>query len=601
MRKDRSKLAHGGVCIYLKEDFEFLTLDDESRTDFESLWIKIRPHRLPRGFSSVVIGAIYHPPSADKNLMIDHLTETITSVESTNANCGLVIAGDFNHLPVTTLLRLFRLKQLVNFPTRGPNTLDLLLNNLHQFYDKPTRLAPFGLSDHMTVSVQPKSRPKSYQKTTSTVVRKKTRRSLHNLGVYFSTLDWDSLIPDKSSCEEKLQIFNHAVKVGLDTCMPLQSVKISNQDPPWISSHLKDLIKKRQKALSSGNKKLFNFYRNKVNRERKCAKSSFYQDRVQHLKSEDPKNWWKYVKKLCGLQKSKSSSLHFNDLSDSDLANEINNSFINVMQNYLPLNPTDRKPSSGHPAIQIPPLAVFNKLTTLNPDKSAGPDDIPCWLLKEYADILATPISSILNSSFTEENVPSVWKSANVVPIPKVKPVKDINNDLRPISLTPVLAKLAEEFVIERQLKQAMKSVIKDDQFGGLDKSSAPMALLSMLHNWSSNTDGNGSCVRTILFDFRKAFDLVDHQILVKKLQHLNISIPTLNWIMDFLTNRRQRVKVNTAFSEWQHVPAGVPQGSKLGPWLFLLMINDLSITPLFTLWKYIDDTTLSETIKKGA
>ena len=77
VRKDRSKLNHGGVCIYLKEDFEFLTLDDESRTDFESLWIKIRPHRLPRGFSSVVIGAIYHPPSADKNLMIDHLTETI--------------------------------------------------------------------------------------------------------------------------------------------------------------------------------------------------------------------------------------------------------------------------------------------------------------------------------------------------------------------------------------------------------------------------------------------------------------------------------------------------------------------------------------------
>ena len=109
--------------------------------------------------------------------------------------------------------------------------------------------------------------------------------------------------------------------------------------------------------------------------------------------------------------------------------------------------------------------------------------------------------------------------------------------------------------------------------------------------------DGTGSTVRTALLDFRKAFDLVDHHILVAKLRRLGVKPSVVNWIIDFLRDRQQRVKVNGVFSDWLDVPAGVPQGTRLGPWLFLSMINDLHLPEGFHMWKFADDTTVSEVV----
>ena len=122
-----------------------------------------------------------------------------------------------------------------------------------------------------------------------------------------------------------------------------------------------------------------------------------------------------------------------------------------------------------------------------------------------------------------------------------------------------------------------------------------------MLHHWCVNTDGNGTTIRTILFDYRKAFDFIDHGILVNKVGNLDIPRSVVNWIIDFLSHRTQRVKLaNGCFSERGPVPSGVPQGTKLGPWLFILMIQDLNINPPY-LWKFVDDTTASEILAKGS
>ena len=167
------------------------------------------------------------------------------------------------------------------------------------------------------------------------------------------------------------------------------------------------------------------------------------------------------------------------------------------------------------------------------------------WLLKEYADILSYPITSVLNRSFAEQRLPTRWKNADVIPVPKKKPVNDIKNQLRPISLTPSISKIAEDFVVKFHIGPAVLKVIDPDQFGAIPKSSTEQALISILHYLSRETDGTSAAVRLVLFDYRKAFDLIDHYLLVQKLSSLDIPCWVKNWVTDFLTDRNQRVKLS--------------------------------------------------------
>ena len=120
-----------------------------------------------------------------------------------------------------------------------------------------------------------------------------------------------------------------------------------------------------------------------------------------------------------------------------------------------------------------------------------------------------------------------------------------------------------------------------------------------MVQAWTKHTDCTGSTVRVVLFDYRKAFDLIGHALLVRKPLALDMPVGVSFWIIDFLTDRTQRVKLGEdCLSEWRNVPAGVPQGTKLGPWLFILMIDDIN-TSNTELWKYVDDTTIAECVDK--
>ena len=123
-----------------------------------------------------------------------------------------------------------------------------------------------------------------------------------------------------------------------------------------------------------------------------------------------------------------------------------------------------------------------------------------------------------------------------------------------------------------------------------------------MVYHWSKETDGNGATVRVTLFDNQKAFNLIDHKILVSKLCKLSIPTRIINWITDFLSDRFQRIKLSEGcHSEWGSVPSGVPRGTKLGPWLFLVLNNDLVIdNGIAHIWKYVDDATVSEVVIKG-
>jgi len=141
---------------------------------------------------------------------------------------------------------------------------------------------------------------------------------------------------------------------------------------------------------------------------------------------------------------------------------------------------------------------VSKKLSHLTPAKASGPDGIPNWILKDYSEFLVNLVTTILNASFKEQRLPGTWKLADMSPLPKTKPVKELKKDLRSISLTPCISKVAEDFVVTQYVKPAVLSVLDPSQHGAILKTSTTLALLEMLHVWCQATDGNGDTIQTI-------------------------------------------------------------------------------------------------------
>ena len=306
---------------------------------------------------------------------------------------------------------------------------------------------------------------------------------------------------------------------------------ICTADVPWMNESLKSLIMKRQKAFCAygPDSAQFKYFRNLVNRQRKICRGKYYESKIQHLKGENPKRWWDETKRLCGLKTSHSdlaSQINiegFSELPFKEQANAINAALLKPLEEYKLPAPLERVPleSDSPEILRVTEQHVQRALDVLNPRKACGPDRTPSWLLKEYCDLVAYPITEILNASYAEQRLPTIWKMADVTPLPKKKPVVDIQKELRPISLPPCISKVAEEFVVDGFVKPAVMNILDDNQYGAIPNSSTTMALISMLHSWSLGTDRNGATVRTLLLDYRKAFDFIDHSILVRKLESL--------------------------------------------------------------------------------
>lgn len=412
VRLDRKELTHGGVCLFVKESISFSIIQDLQDENLEVLWLDLRPNRLPRGISNIVIAVIYHPPKANNSSMLNYLTTCLSEIESRFNNCGLILLGDLNHLDITKLKSNYSLKQIVHFPTRGRNFLDKILTNLRDHYDTPIKKSPFGLSDLLSVEVQPKVRPKNTTNKITTVksrnLKPSTRLAMRS---YLEQVDVANHISSAHSCEDKTSMLESIVRTGLDFIAPVKTKTVYTSDPPWINSLLKSLIKKRQSALRSDDQIEFRRLRNAVNRERKIFRAKYYNENVKHLKECSPANWWKEVKKLSG--KEKPSRTHDNIIKvlknldaqkqskNVNIANTVNSTLLAPMKDFPTLPDQDPTPLTESPQ-KVTPNSVMRKLFALHPTKAQGPDGIPGWLLKKNADLLADPITEIVNSSFLE-------------------------------------------------------------------------------------------------------------------------------------------------------------------------------------------------------
>ena len=422
-----------------------------------------------------------------------------------------------------------------------------------------------------------------------------------------------------SDCNEMISYFYEVINEMLDTFLPIRQVRCNSNDKPWVNETLITLIRQRQNAYLVGNGSEYRRLRNKVQRTIKNLKNKYYNKFISGLRQNNPRKWWQNVKKLTGQSYQCPLTGLANTHCNGDmltLVNDINVCLRDVSSDLSPLVSSSscifrEDDSTAVPDVNetcfesineddftdnyiIEPFIVERKLSQINIYKSNGPDNVPNWFFRDFSVWLAEPISAIFNVSIRTGTFPTMWKQGNVTPIPKVVPPASIHNDLRPISLTPTVSKIFESFVGQWILELIADSIDKN-QYGGLKGKSTTHALVVLLHSWHQALD-KSKCVRVLFIDYAKAFDHIDHNLFIQKLQSF-LKIPNfiVKWIKSFLTERQQRVKISNFCSDWLKLNGGLPQGSFLGPLIFILFINDLRLSNQDGTCKYIDDITATD------
>lgn len=605
-RKDRQQGDGGGTLLYVRSDIRSWRLSDFENDDLEVLWIAVRPRTLPRPFSVCIVAVIYCPPwycADNKRLLAEHIVDTIDKLMRKYVAPAFFITGDFNSLDCKLFNKCVHFKQIDSSATRGNNILDKVFTNCDKLYCSPAEiLAPIGRSDHCCVYLRPKCANDFPPIGWRTVSRRNLNEDTINIiGTELLRVDWrDLYISD--DVQMQADLFYKTFVDILDRTAPCVSIRVKCNDKPWVTESFRKLVAQRNRAFKGGDTSLFNRLRNKANRMCLDLRKLFYRKQLYRLKSaSNSSQWWKLIKNVCGLSSNCNSNnlgntLHYqgSPVDEERLADVINDFFLSCTSDVPALDTAllqELRRDLGELPDQyvVSEYQVFNVLSRLKDNKATGPDLFPNYLLRNLAHVLASPLCAIINCSLRTGIVPTQWKLSRVVPIPKVFPPVELQDDLRPIAITSSLAKIAEGFICN-YFNQHFSDHLDPNQFGCTTHRSTTLALIKICHILFTGADNGDNFVRILFVDFSKAFDRINHNILFEKF--INIGCPghIVLWLIDFLRDRRQFVSVDSLLSDSKAIRAGTPQGTLCGPHDFKLLINDLR----FDLYvKYVDDTTV--------
>ena len=329
-----------------------------------------------------------------------------------------------------------------------------------------------------------------------------------------------------------------------------------------------------------------------------------YEEQLINKFSTNSKAFYSYVK---SKQKIETSIPHLKISDDITTSNNLETVHVEVFNSFFQSTFTheniEEVPAFSSRTdvpltdITITDGMVFDKLSKFKPFKSPGLDGIHPYTLKECSISICRPLCMLYNQSLQSGQLPLDWKCANIIPVFK-RGVKSEASNYRPISLTSQIIKILESIICDSIHKLiADHNLIHPHQHGFVPRKSCLTNLLESFQDWIHSADeGFGDDI--IYLDYKKAFDSVPHQRLLHKIEGYGVSGNLLSWVTNFLDHRYQRVTVDGVHSKWCSVISGVPQGSVLGPLLFIIYINNLSENINCSIKQYADDTKLYTTVK---